>query len=102
MQNWRKNSQIFAIYWDRAIPVEYIWLHFILNCTCFYATKIMNHQKRFCMKLKMNFLMKERVFGGLSAGIPVTADVMGSSSDSNAVRRALIKAARHVYQKKLE
>ena len=54
------------------------------------------------MKLKMNFLMKERVFGGLSAGIPVTADVMGSSSDSNAVRRALIKAARHVYQKKLE
>ena len=74
MQNWRKNfdgskkkifqkcqnSQIFAIFWDRAILVEYIWLHFILNCTCFYATKIMNHQKRFCIKLKMNFLTKEK------------------------------------------
>ena len=72
MQNWRKNSdgskkkifrkcqnsQIFAIFWDRAILAEYIWFHFISNYTCFYATKIMNHQKRFCIKLKMNFLMK--------------------------------------------
>ena len=74
MQNWRKNSdgykkkifqkcqnsQIFAIFWDRAILVEYIWLHFISNCTCFYATKIMNQPKKFCIKLKMNFLMKEK------------------------------------------
>ena len=74
MQNWRKNfdgykkkifqkcqnSQIFAIFWDRAILVEYIWLHFISNCTCFYATKIMNHPKRFYIKLKMNFLTKEK------------------------------------------
>ena len=116
MQNWRKNfdgfkkkifqkcqnSQIFAIFWGHAIRVEYIWLHFILNCTCSCAAKIMNQPKRFYIKLKMNFSMKERVFCGLSADMMVTADVTGSSSDWDTVHGALIKVVRRVYQKKLE